>query len=262
MKTIYAFLAIFFLLLSPAGSSEDLVFKSGPTQNTLVMLFTSDAATACNPALGWMSAQKDKDGLGGGLWNRFVPIALHVSHWDSMGYKDAFAKKEFEEMLLGYQRFWGATSVYAPTVVANGVEWSGWSRQQEVPSDRDKLTGTLVIQTSYPTPGVYKFTAEFNPSVAISGESFTLHASLVAFGLSSKPSEGRNRGKILKQDFIATFYRNNDFSKGGSSLGSSVEIPIPKVRSAQVARYGAVFWVTKKDSHVSLQTTGGFLPTP
>ena len=261
MKMLYAFLTIFFLLLSPAVSSEDLVFQSGPAQNTLVILFTSDAAVACNPALDWMSAQKDKD-VGGGLWSRFVPIALHVKHWDAMGYRDAFAKNEFEEILLAHQKFWGATNVYAPTVVANGVEWSGWSRQQEVPSDRDKQTGTLVIQTSDSTPGVYKFSAEFNPSKILESESFTLHASLVAFGLSSKPSEGRNRGKVLKQDFIATLYRNQDFSKGRTSLEASVEIPMPKIRSAQPARYGMVFWVTKKNGIVPLQTTGGLLPTP
>ena len=118
---------LFFSAQASWAAKEDLIFQSGPRQNTFIQLFTSDASPKANPALKWMSAQKDKDPKSV-LWKTFVPITTHVSLWNTKDHKDAFAKKEFDAMLTTYRRKWNATEVYAPTMVVNGIEWSGWSR--------------------------------------------------------------------------------------------------------------------------------------
>ncbi len=256
MKILTPFLAAFFLL-QPGAYAEETVFQAGPSQNTLIQLFTSDASAASNPALEWMSVQKNKDPQNE-LWARFVPVAMHVRHWDGSGYRDPFAKNEFEDMLVAYQRSWKATNVYAPTLVVNGVEWSGWGRGQEVPNDRHKQTGVLTVHGALEA-GIGKFSAGFQAAETLKKESFTIHACLVVFGLTSRPSDGRNRGRSLQHDFMAAAYRSEDFRHTRTAFGASVEIPLPKVQR-EGARYGMVFWVTKKNNSTPLQATGGFLP--
>jgi hypothetical protein len=220
----------------------------------MVQLFVSDGRPECNPALEWATLQAAKDPQTV-LWKTFVPVSMHVGRWDGAGFKDVIAKKEFDAMLEDYTRIWKASNAYAPTVAANGVEWSGWSRGQDPPSDPSKKTGVLTVRAGT-DPGVYL--AMFRPEEALKGAEFTLHAALLGFGQKSKPAEGKNRGRILRHDFVARQYRTQTFSGAREGPLARLEIPIPKVvRPGE--RYALAFWVTKKDEPAPLQATGGFL---
>ena len=199
-----------------------------------------------------MSAQKDNPNV----WKEFVPVAMHVRKWDSGGYKDAYARPEFDEMLTAYQRYWKASDVYPPTVAANSIDWSGWSRGQSVPSDPLKTIGVLKVSSP-------KFSNKYSVEFAVKGPDasgpFTLHACLLSFGVSSRPVDGKNRGKALNHNFIVTLYRNQPITPNREGVYTGLVDVVPP-KGIRRAHYGIAFWITKTGSPVSVQSTGGYLP--
>jgi hypothetical protein len=236
----------------PEANPAKPVCRSGPEQNTIVMLFTSDANSACNPALEWMRAQRQKDPKTD-LWRTFVPVAMHVGQWDTSAHKDTRAKKEFDEMLNAFQRNWSAAKTYAPTVAVNGVEWSGWARGQDVPLSAGKATGVLSVSRKE-FEDTYR--VEFVPDAKLAGP-FTLHATLLSFDVITRPNEGKNKGKTLTHDFIALLYQKRDLQAGRTAHTGSVDIKVP--RALRPERLAVAFWVTQKDRVVPLQAAGDFL---
>ena len=230
-----------------------LTFDVGPAKTTLVQLFTSDANPTCNEAVKWFSSLLQREGS---LWKDFVPVAMHVRLWDSSGYRDAFAKDDFDTFVQSYTRNWGVSRVYAPLVVVNGVEWSGWGRGQNIPLADSEKGGTLHVDGTI-RPNSYS--AVFTPDKTtdtLSG--FQLHGVLLSFGLQSRPSDGKNRGNVLIHDFIPILYKGNALQSNGEVWKTTVELPKP--RGIQRVRYAVAFWVTKSGNPIPLQGVGGFLP--
>ncbi len=245
---------VFFWACKVVAAEEKIYFASGAVRNILVELFTSDVSPTGNPALEWMTGlmAKESDGT---LWKKVVPIAMHVHAWDIPGQKDTFGRPEYDERLLAYKKKWSAGRVYCPTVVTNGADWSGWSRQQPFQPETEVVGEHIADGTE--KEGLFK--VSFKPAKGGGADGFTIHGALVAFGLRSKPSEGKNRGKSLQHDFISLIYRANDLLLvRGGELTSSIELARPK--GVRIQRYAAVFWVTKKGDVVPLQATGGYLP--
>ncbi len=55
-----------------------LNFASSAEPVVLIELYTSEGCSSCPPADRWLSAlERDPD-----LWERFVPIAFHVTYWN------------------------------------------------------------------------------------------------------------------------------------------------------------------------------------
>lgn len=248
-------LGVTFFWTNAALTDERIVFSSGTVQNTLLELYTSDANPNGNLALEWMSVLKNEQGPQSLLWKRVIPVAMHVRLWDVPGYADSFSRPEYDDRLLAHKKKWGASKVYCPTMVANGIEWSGWSKQQSVPLE-GVATGELYVDGTK-REGLYQ--VEFKPSKTLSVKELTVHTALIGFGLKSKPSEGKNRGKLLKHDFICMGSRTKDlvFQSNGI-LTASVELARPKGLSVQ--QYAIIFWVTKKNDPTPLQAAGGYLP--
>ena len=253
MKKVFVVFLIFLGCAAPGQAAEQWTLESDKTQSAFIELYTSDASSDGNSALAWMSALKSRDS--GALWKQWVPVAFHVSLWDVPGFKDKFAQKPFDDMLLGYRKKWNVRSVYCPTLVVNGTEWAGWSRGQEIPPGNSKEVGVLKVMSSQ-SEGLYA--VEFSPAKGLSTQSLVLHAALVGFSLKSKPSDGGNRGHVLSHEFIAlnSMERPLKFSYG--VLKANVELsPRKGVRGQE---YAAVFWVRDEETMQPIQAVGGYLP--
>lgn len=261
-RALLVFLAFFALAVTAQGAEKkELVFEAGPSQNTLIQFFSSDASAHCNPALEWMSRQADKDPEKV-LWKTFVPVALHVSHWDLPEYKDTQSRAEFDQMLLSYRRAWNVGNVFPPTVAANGIEWSGWSRGQSVPRAAAGRVGMLIVKpikeadsNTAPT-----YAAEFAPEESLRGGLYVLHTALLGFGLYTKPAGGKNRAVSLRHDFIVKKYKKMELKRDGNVYRTWVQIVVPRA-SRSTVRYGLAFWVTSPDGPLPIQAAGGFLPS-
>jgi hypothetical protein len=247
-------LAAAFFWTKTVFADERLLFASGQARSSFLELYTSDANANGNSAIEWMSTLKGKE-FEGILWKKVVPIAFHVHSWDEPGQKDPFGRPENDQRLLAYKKKWGMNNVYCPTVAVNGVEWSGWSRQQPIPTET-RVTGELVADGTK-REGVFQ--VDFKPAKSLGAEKFTVHAAMVAFGLQSKPSEGRNRGKSLLHDFISLGHQTRDFHLNREGfLTSSVELARPK--GLRIQKFAVIFWVTIKGDVLPIQATGGYLP--
>ena len=239
-----AFAAVLCLLASaPCAAEEILYFKSERAQNTLVELYTSDTNGSCEPALRWMSTLKTKNGL----WKTFVPLAMHVSYWDEYGNKDAFAQKIFDDFLLRYKQLWKVSRAYAPTVVANGTEWGGWSHDQDIPKALPKDAGLLSADGR---KRVDHFLVEFIPPKKITADGVTVHAALLGFGV--------DRGKGLAHDFVALAYKEQSFHLSYGVLTTDFELS--KRKAPKAKKYAVVFWITPGRNIRPMQATGGYLP--
>lgn len=106
MHRMLSFLAVVAALSTPCVAAEN-----GPV---VVELFTSQGCSSCPPADGFLTdlARGRSDVL---------PLAFHVSYWDSLGWKDPFALAAANARQRAYTRTLGDDEVYTPEMVVNGV---------------------------------------------------------------------------------------------------------------------------------------------
>ncbi|MEK9724758.1 MAG: DUF1223 domain-containing protein [Rhodospirillaceae bacterium] len=83
------------------------------TPLTVVELYTSQGCSSCPPA----------DRLAGELSKRpdVLPLSLHVSYWDYIGWKDPFARDDHAERQRLYSRRFNLRYVYTPQMVIDGA---------------------------------------------------------------------------------------------------------------------------------------------
>jgi hypothetical protein len=111
------------LLAAAAAADTACRAVSPPYTVALVELYTSQGCSSCPPADKWLS------GLNGQAPLRAVPLALHVGYWDYIGWKDPFARREFNERQRRLAEHGGA-NVYTPEVFVGAAEVSDWSRPE------------------------------------------------------------------------------------------------------------------------------------
>jgi hypothetical protein len=97
-------------------------YESSSRQTALLELYTSEGCSSCPPTDRWMSALENEPGL----WNEFIPIALHVDYWDYIGWKDRFVSLEYSARQRQYAQEQSLKTVYTPGFVYNGNEWRNW----------------------------------------------------------------------------------------------------------------------------------------
>ena len=110
--------------------------ESGPRTAALVELYTSEGCSSCPPADRALSELAGNTGAG-----ELVPLALHVSYWDGIGWKDQFAQKLFDGRQASLLAKGKNKLTYTPQFFANGREVRHWG---------DALTGIVPEINSMP----------------------------------------------------------------------------------------------------------------
>ncbi|WP_243637370.1 DUF1223 domain-containing protein [Parashewanella curva] len=136
------------LCLSSMASSQTLSqFSKESSLNSPVFmeLYTSQGCNSCPPAETWLSSFVDNKQL----WQRYFPIAFHVTYWNYLGWKDPFSQRQFSKRQYKHLNALNIRQVYTPEFVVNGHEWRGWFDRNtkqitELPSNRvGKLKVTI-----------------------------------------------------------------------------------------------------------------------
>jgi hypothetical protein len=235
IRSISVFIAGFGFILAAHGA--DYQFESGPGKTHLLELFTSEGCSSCPPAEGWLTKLRDSPGL----WRNFVPLAFHVDYWDRLGWRDAFAAKEWTARQYEYSSRWNATGVYTPGFVLDGREWQNTG----IPSATDDAVGILKI--SLEKEG--RILAEFRPAKSETGK-FDLHVARLGFDLKTNVTGGENNGRKLQHDFVVLSLATEKMNDGKAQLKLG-EVGAPT---------GAIAaWVTIADQIEPIQATGGWL---
>ncbi|HAK61753.1 MAG TPA: DUF1223 domain-containing protein [Alphaproteobacteria bacterium] len=106
---------------------------------TVVELYTSQGCAAC------VSADEYLQKLS--LNENVIALTLPVTYWDYLGWKDTFAKPEFDNRQRAYAVSAGNSDIYTPQIIIDG-------EHQEVGSQTDVIDDVIAFQVGQRPPAV------------------------------------------------------------------------------------------------------------
>jgi hypothetical protein len=238
----------FGLLVSATPASEPTwLLDSGEARVTLLELYSSEGCSSCPRAERWVGALRDHPEL----WRRVVPINLHVSYWDRLGWLDRFASAEFTERQYRYVTHNGLGSAYTPGFFVNGREWRGFFKGHGPPFDEAARVGPLRLAL-----GDDEVLAEFVPANSIP-DYLELNLAVLGFDLKTNVKAGENRGRSLAQNFVVLALATGRTQRQGAQFHWQVELPL--ARSEWPADVALAAWVTHPADPTPIQAVGGML---
>jgi len=226
--------------------STPLIFKSSVEQTSLLELYTSQGCYSCPPAENWLNALINSDSL----WQKVVPVALHVDYWDYLGWKDPYGEKRNQERHYAYKNQGHTRAIYTPEMILNGADYTIW-RKGELP---DFNTGNDVgeLELSRTENGIKVF---FN-SQAKDTKVLRANVALLGFGIETSIKAGENAGKILKHEFVALAQD----SKVAHPVGQLYLWQFPNIESEHSRERSALIaWLDTDDNNQPIQAVGGWI---
>lgn len=238
-------------------------FYSGPLQNQMVELFTSEGCSSCPPADRWLSNLKDSPDL----WRNIIPIAFHVDYWNNLGWADPFSSRahSLRQRIYRDQRY--VNSVYTPGFVVNGSEWRGWFNRQSLPKETHENVGNLSLDISNDGKKTV-FHAEFLRPGPPNSKTYrstlsaklSLNVAVLAMNQKTDVELGENRGKTLHHDFVVTNIQSVDLTEpsivdeGNPPLNWSGELDLSQCQDCAISA-----WISAEGDQQPIQATGGYL---
>ena len=212
------------LCLVPASyAANGCAVKSGPATAALVELYTSEGCSSC-PA-----ADRQLNGLRRALDPAavVVPLALHVTYWDQIGWKDVFAQKAFDARQAWLLESALHKVAYTPQFFVNGSELRDWRADLPAAVRRTNAVPaalTITLKTAAADAGSLLLEATVNaPDQRTAG---ALYVVLSESALVSQVLRGENRGAMLRHDATARLWLGPFALAGGSAhLRQQVALP-------------------------------------
>jgi hypothetical protein len=238
---------IFFGLVFASFTSlrADAVFTSGPEQVTLLELFTSEGCSSCPPAEETLARLRDDPRL----WKEVVPVAFHVTYFDSRAWRDRFASKTFTARQYDYAREWSAENVYTPCLVQNGVEFRARERTA-TPAQSG------ILRAERASDGRVRVT--FQPTTDDAKARYDVYVALLGGGITLDVRGGENAGRKLVHEFVALVLREAELTaQADGTLTASVELAEKNLPATP--RRALAVWVTRRGKMTPVQATGGWV---
>ena len=180
------------LLFAFTLAHGETVFESPKEPVRLIELFTSEGCNSCPPADAWLSSLRTSDGL----WSRYVPVAFHVTYWDSLGWADRFGQKKFDTLHETTAANANAP-VYTPGVFVAGQEWRAWRRTPlAIEGQPDRVVGVLKVEMGDAIASV-----TFDSPVTFS--KLNVDLAWLQANQTTQVRRGENAGKNLHHEFVA-----------------------------------------------------------
>ena len=86
--------------------------SAAQAQPVVVELFTSQGCSSCPPANASLAVISNRPDV--------LALSFGVTYWDYLGWKDTFAKPEFTQRQVSYERGLGHDGPFTPQIVVNG----------------------------------------------------------------------------------------------------------------------------------------------
>lgn len=192
------FLIILLLLPTSLLAQNVTTIKSPQHRVAMLELYTSEGCSSCPPADVFLSQLKDK----GISDQQLIPMAFHVTYWDYIGWKDRFAKKQFDQRQRERARKNKQASVYTPQFVFSGEDYR---RFASFSNDVDKLIKQKASVDLELTADKQSDNLQLNLKSDISRSNLKkvgFYFVLIENNLSSEVKDGENEGKELKHDYV------------------------------------------------------------
>lgn len=245
---------LFFAPTLRAADAPPHEISSGPKKVRLIELYSSQSRASCPPAERWFSSLREHPSL----WQDIVPVSFHVSYWDKRGWKDRLALPEFTARMQGWLSRWRSSTPYAPVIVLDGVEWSGWAKEEPVPMPAETPAGILTVKRISEA----EFRVLYQPDESARGP-WTVHGALLGLGVRTRIEAGENIGKTLYQDFVALRSDQKPMESTREGYRATVRLPF-KGGSGTVSKDGLALavWVSRQEDLLPVQAAGTVLVQP
>lgn len=199
----------------------------------LVELYTSQGCSSCPPADRWLSQLPSRIDS-----SRAVPLALHVGYWDYIGWKDPFAKREFNDRQSQLAALNRNNTRYTPGVFVQGRE-TNWSQASSFDAqlravNQRPAAATITLDKVETQGGKVDVRAHAELATPNSARNPRMFVALVQNGISTKVTAGENRGETLANDRVTRAW------SGPLPLGMrtvSLEVPATAARDLAVVAF-------------------------
>ena len=243
MRLTPAVLLLLLVLACDAALAAPASFRAGPTQTTLLELYTSEGCSSCPPADRWLSAWVDDSRL----WQEVVPVAFHVDYWDDLGWQDSYASNAASNRQRT-QAGHSAAGVYTPEFIVDGHEWRGWFDGATLPRATANV-GNLEVR-------MINSAVEIQWRPLIPGTDFIVHVAVLGSGINSAIARGENAGRQLRHDFVVLADTETALDAHDRQFDKRLALPVP---TAPTPRRALAVWIEDAASRRPLQATGGWL---
>jgi hypothetical protein len=173
-----------------------------PAVPVVVELFTSEGCSSCPPADGLLTALAKEQPIAG---VRVIPLGMHVTYWDELGWKDPASLKGATDRQQRYGASWGTDRIYTPQAVVDGGE-------ELVGSDAGGLKRAIAKAAKQPHARVEVAAtadgASLSAQVTVTDlpadakEPMDVRVVLTENGLTSIVKRGENGGRTLHHDAV------------------------------------------------------------
>jgi hypothetical protein len=186
----------------------------------VVELFTSEGCSSCPPADALLS-RLAKDPMSG---VQVIPLGLHVTYWDQLGWKDPASLKSATDRQQQYGAIWGGDRVYTPQAVIDG-------RDEMVGSDEAGLRRTIAQAATHPHAALTLTAAADGDRIAATlamtsppadvKEPLDVTFFLTEDDLTTVVKRGENGGRTLHHDAVVRIEQRVE-----SAPGPAMNVPL------------------------------------
>ncbi|HWT70620.1 MAG TPA: DUF1223 domain-containing protein [Oxalicibacterium sp.] len=206
----------------PSYAGNVCEVKSGPATAALVELYTSEGCSSCPPADRQLSRLNE---LAPGA--AIVPLSLHVTYWDQIGWKDVFAQPRFDDRQSALLAGKPNHVVYTPQFFVSGAELR--SRRDNLPNAVRQINArpapvAITLKTAAIDNGKAALDVDVQSNKApVAGD---LYVALSENDLTSHVLRGENSGATLHHDNTVRLWLGPvALANGSAHLHQEVSLP-------------------------------------
>jgi hypothetical protein len=184
----------------------------------VVELFTSEGCSSCPPAdqvLGSLAKAQPVAGV------QVIPLGMHVTYWDSLGWKDPASLALATSRQQDYGRIFGGDRVYTPQAVIDG-------QQEVVGSDEAGVKRAIARAAAQPHARVTVAPAPASGSIGVRVTVSELPAGLTEpldvwwfvteDGITTAVKRGENGGRTLRHEAVVRLSETYRIANGAASM--------------------------------------------
>ena len=233
--------------MAQMASGQRCEVKSGVQTTALVELYSSEGCSSCPPADQRLNALRKEAGTA----SLVVPLALHVTYWDQIGWTDPLAQAQFDARQAELLRHQPRHVAYTPQFFVGGTELRGWEAQLPQAIRRINATAAPVAISLSATPGQDgQLLLEADASAPDAQTGGELYVAISESGLVSTVLRGENRGATLHHDAAVRLWLGPvALAQGRARLRRDVRLPA----SWRPENLQIVAFVQRADSSAILQ---------
>ncbi|HEX4585307.1 MAG TPA: DUF1223 domain-containing protein [Burkholderiaceae bacterium] len=230
MHLLGSALALMALTSTASAVPDSCRAVSPPYTVALVELYTSQGCSSCPPADRWLSGLTE-----GRTPLRTVPLALHVGYWDYIGWKDPFARREFNDRQRRLAERNRSRTVYTPEVFVGATEVADWDRAERFgaalaavnarPAQASiELEAHWVAAVAPPEPAAQRLAVQVRWSADRSARDPQLLLAVKRGGYLTDVQAGENRGERLRNDHVVRSW-GGPYGPAGQPLATELTVP-------------------------------------